>query len=327
MSRFARFGNSSLQSLLLVAIGLLGVASVFAEREKKYRPPRTAAHSTVDPSFVRERLPDGQWKPITYAFGKGNLIDPTERDKSLNQLSFHELGAILSKALLTENYVPTPGPEETDLVIVVSWGKTITFDDGMDEIGLIGMSDTMNRLNGINRAIATNDAAGEGRSPEGIDPARSERESIISEMITMTMMNDMFENRRRRSNYSNAKLLGYAPSLEELYSFDVAAGPQKSLLLDLEAEIESDRYFVILQAFDFQKMWKEKEKKLLWVTRFSIRAKGRNFDEELAAMAMAASSLFGNESDKFRRNLLPGKIRMGELEVISVVDEEESGRE
>ncbi len=310
-----------------MALLLLGVASVFAEGEKKRRSPRTAAYSSVDPSFVRERLPDGQWKPITYAFGRGELMDPTERDKSLNELSFRELGAILAEALLTENYVPTPGPEETDLAIVVSWGKTVPYDNGMDGLGMMGMAETANRLNAINQTIAQNDIAGTSRTVDGIDSSRSERDSIVSEMISMTMMNEMFETRRRRSNYSNAKLLGYAPSLQDLYSFEVAAGPQKSLLLDLEAEIESDRYFVILQAFDFQKMWKEKKRKLLWVTRISIRAKGRDFDEEVGDMVMAASALFGRESDKLRRNLIPGKVRMGEVEVISVVDEDEPDKD
>ena len=39
---------------------------------------------------------------------------------------------------------------------------------------------------------------------------------------------------------------------------------------DLVSEIEVDRYFVVLLAYDFQVLWKEKKHKLLWETRFSI---------------------------------------------------------
>jgi len=38
---------------------------------------------------------------------------------------------------------------------------------------------------------------------------------------------------------------------------------------------------VVLMAYDFQLLWKEKKHKLLWETRFSIRQRHNDFDRQL----------------------------------------------
>ena len=87
---------------------------------------------------------------------------------------------------------------------------------------------------------------------------------------------------------------------------------------DLMEELESSRYFVILQAYDFQKAWKEKTRKILWTTRFSIRAKGRQFDKELWQMAMASSRIMGSDTKGLARNLEMPRVEFGELEYLGV---------
>ncbi|MDQ8203520.1 hypothetical protein [Pelagicoccus sp. SDUM812003] len=299
--------------LLCVAALTLSTPGLFAKEVKK-KPPRTVAHSVVSPLYQRERLEDGQWKPETYALGIGKLIDPTEKDESLIALSQEELANHIATALAEENYVPETDPQKTDLLIVLNWGKTIPHHDGFRNVAIDEMANAMNSINSINSDIGSDGSLTAEQS--------SEMSQSIGELETMLLLQDMAERARRKANEYNAQLLGYAPTLVDYYSMGPILGPQRNILNDLEAEIETERYFVILQAYDFRKLVESKEKNLLWITRFSIRARGRSFDEEFANMARAASSLFGNESGRLKRNLLPGDVSMGELEVVDVMEDE-----
>ena len=314
MNLLTRLGVFALAIFAVLSAG--NVATLVATER---RAPSTTAHSIVNPSYKRERLPDGRWKSETYAFGKGSLIDRSGRDDSLSALSFEEICRILAVALAQENYVPTPDVESTDLVIVVSWGKTVPYDDGVKGLSLDGMSTAMSSLGRIRGDVALrSEMDGNAASPTAAES--SQMSSLESEMDSMLMMQAMSDRARRQADDYNARLLGYAPALADAYS-TLPIGPQRTLLDDLVAEIETPRYFVILQAYDFRKMWKEKKRELLWMTRFSIRAKGRRFDEELADMASAASTLFGADSGKLKRRLHPGRGEMGELEVVGIEEE------
>ena len=88
---------------------------------------------------------------------------------------------------------------------------------------------------------------------------------------------------------------------------------------DLSEEIEENRYFVVLMAYDFQLMWKEKKHKLLWETRYSIRQRGNNFDQQLAAMTQSASNYFGLESHGLIRK--PQRQESIKLDEIKILDD------
>ena len=252
---------------------------------------------------------------------RGTLIDRSGKDESLSELTFDEMCAILADALLLEQYVPTTSVEGTQLLIVVSWGKTMPHDDGMSAMSMDGMSSVMSSVGQIRSDIAQR-AATDGTAPQASAAESAQITDLESQMTSMMMMQDMADRARRKANDYNAKLLGYAPALYEAYT-SAPIGPQRSLMDSLVEEIETPRYFVILQAYDFQRYLKDKEKVLLWMTRFSIRAKGRNFHEELASMASAASGAFGKEGGKLKRHLRPGRGEVGELEVMGVVEDED----
>jgi hypothetical protein len=79
-------------------------------------------------------------------------------------------------------------------------------------------------------------------------------------------------------------------------------------------ELEEDRYFVVLMAFDFHLMAAQKKAKLLWEARFSIREHDHEFDKSLAAMVAKASGYFGRDSNGLKHETLPdGKVEVGEL--------------
>jgi hypothetical protein len=89
---------------------------------------------------------------------------------------------------------------------------------------------------------------------------------------------------------------------------------------DMRAELEEDRYFVVLTAFDYQKLVKEKKSKFLWEVRFSIREHGNQFDKRLPAMISLASDYFGRDSQGLHHLDVPeGKVEIGPVKSLGVV--------
>jgi hypothetical protein len=74
---------------------------------------------------------------------------------------------------------------------------------------------------------------------------------------------------------------------------------------------------VVLMAYDFPLLWKEKKHKLLWETRFSIRQRHNDFTQQLAAMAQEASRYFGQDSKGLiRERLHDTQVVLGEPKVL-----------
>jgi hypothetical protein len=109
----------------------------------------------------------------------------------------------------------------------------------------------------------------------------------------------------------NAGILGYTDAVN-------ATGIlRKRLADDLNDELSSSRYFVVLMAYDFQMMWKEKKHKLLWESRFSVREQGNDFTVALPAMAKYASHYFGQDSHGLLRTRVPdARIYVGDPTII-----------
>ena len=277
----------------------------------------TTAFSETSEAYKRVMLPSGHYEPETYAFAKGDMLDQSGRDESLTQLSFREIGAVLAEALADADYVPTPNPEATDLLIVVNWGKTIPFGGSIGGMATDGIIDSMEGMQ----------AAGGYEYPEGelsglntsLNPLENSMSGYYAGLLDQGLaMQQMEDDARDAANAYNAKLLGYHEAVRDARSRAAYITMLRDYHLQVIKEIEVPRYFVILQAYDFQEMWKHKERKLLWTTRFSIRAQGSRFDEKLKAMAMSASRVMGEDSKNLVRNLRPTRVEFGELEYLGV---------
>src|SRR5262249_13553458 len=90
---------------------------------------------------------------------------------------------------------------------------------------------------------------------------------------------------------------------------------------DLISDIEEERYYIIVTAYDFPSAVKDGKRKQLWATRISIRAQGNRFDEQLATMLSTASGYFGQNSKQLVRQYQNGKVHIGDMKVIGVVPE------
>ena len=116
----------------------------------------------------------------------------------------------------------------------------------------------------------------------------------------------------------NARMLGYESVRSESSMLRGTALAFRSL--DSMDELQHNRYFVVLMAYDFQLLWKQKKHKLFWVTRFSIPERRNAFDYRLPAMALNASPYFGQSSNGLTHKPLPeGKVEIGELKSLGVV--------
>jgi hypothetical protein len=135
-----------------------------------------------------------------------------------------------------------------------------------------------------------------------------------SAMATVAMEDKL----RGQADAQNAQLMGYDSELAATQGLEGTALHYRRD--ELLSEIEDNRYFVVLMAYDFQLVWKEKKHKLLWVTRISIRQRGNDFGKTLPAMLRYASQYFGQDSHGLIRKPLPeGHVEVGEPRSIGIV--------
>ncbi len=113
----------------------------------------------------------------------------------------------------------------------------------------------------------------------------------------------------------NARILGYGKELSLAQSI-----PHLSFAQDIMSEVGHNRYYAVLQAYDFKTAVKEKKLKALWVTRMSLGESG-DFAPALAGMVRDAARYFGQDSGglRHREPALNGTIKLGPLEVIETV--------
>jgi hypothetical protein len=128
-------------------------------------------------------------------------------------------------------------------------------------------------------------------------------------------------------DYWNSQLLGFDLVGGYEMSFTTSLAGFQTMLKpalvrqsrkDYYDSLAVDRYFVILRAYDFQALWRQKRLTALWETRFSLSERRHDFGEELPAMARVASIYFGKDSHGIVR--IPpvpmGNVDIGELETL-----------
>ena len=282
----------------------------------------TSIFSATAASYVRERLPDGSVKPETFAFGKGGHMDGRTAGDSVDKMTFDELVRILKAPLGRRAYQQADEPAEARLLIMVYWGTTSGTEGESSSAEYQNLQ--ANQLPPPPPAMPLDGA--NARGGMGGTAAQDAHMNAIQSQVAGANFDNALqavsaeEKQRRFIDERNAMLLGYDSEIE------AAQGLQNTALAghldELTKEIEQDRYFVVLMAYDFQKLWKEKKKKLLWVTRISIRQRGNEFGKVLPAMVQYASDYFGRDSHGLlRREIREGRVEVGEPTEIGVLPE------
>jgi hypothetical protein len=288
----------------------------------------TAVSAKVSKDYVRARNPDGSVQPETYAFGEGGKWAGEISDLSIDKLHFIDVARVIAAPLASQRYLPARDPATTRLLIMVYWGTTAVPPPTSTSVAYSNLSDIQNKIaqsQGLARAIAaTQNAAAGGKGYHPADGNAGASDAQLDQLSSaMTLLN--IENRARdRTDFKNALMLGYdSPGLIGTERGAYVRGTALSVDRDdLYQEIEENRYFVVLMAYDFQVLWKEKQHKLLWETRFSVGERRNQFDKALPVMAQYASQYFGQSSNGLVRTRVPeGSVEVKDPTLIELMPE------
>lgn len=323
-----RLNRSALRWIWLIAMSTgLGLASSSAG--EKVNDEVITVFSSVSPYYTRTPLPGGGFKAETYAFGEGGS-QSVQKDFSIDQLTFLDVAKTIAPHLAVKGYMPCSksDPGKTDLLIMVYWGTTVGTDNTSSSAqyqiaqslvpppqGIIPPLPVVNAAGGIQGMLA--DPATSGRGAEAViaDIKTNEANSALQQSMIIA---GSANRQRDRQDTENASILGYVHEMQRVEGYQYSAA-FKQRRQDIIDEIEESRYYVVLMAYDFQELLKNKQKKILWETRFSIRQRRNDFSKELPAMIETASRYFGENSDGLKRKSLREEhINLGEMKIIRV---------
>jgi hypothetical protein len=272
-----------------------------AEAPAPTGPEAVAIESKVSSDYVRATDASGKPMVETFAFAKGGLWRSGEAGTK-DPADFLQVARTVAGPLASRNYVSSRDPKTTKLLLVVYWGTTRVPDNATSSVAGENLQAANQAALAANHTQAihfnpndscapfqeaqTNTVNYTVRSPDQIDADNA--------MSAAMSMSASVEHQRNLVDEQNAMMLGYDSWWAETAQF--RNSPQDYRRSDMLAELEARRYFVVLMAYDFQMLWKEKKPKLLWETRFSVREDGDDFNKHLAAMAGRAAAFFGRDS-------------------------------
>jgi len=303
----------------LAVLGLLlATTPVLASKDSLV----TAVFSNVSNGYARTKMPDGTFKRETYAISSGGYASGLARDHSIDDVKFPAIAGLVAQHLARQNYFLAKDSKSADLLLVISWGTTIPFNDGNNRVA---QDNALAAMNNVKSAVAAGGAEMNNRSVEGIQsPAAAVADAARSELEGQLFELQMFNDMRNQANEHNARLLGYMNEINGRNDLSRYAGAG-TYFDDLISDIESERYFVIITAYDFRAATQEKKKKQLWSTRVSIQTQGNRFNENLATMLANASRHFGQDSGHLIKQYLPNtRVDYGELKILGMVPASET---
>ena len=268
---------------------------------------RVFIDSEASTTYNEVKENDGGAKYETYVFIKGNFYDGDFADKSLRTASFEEVAATLAENMKQRNYYPSSSPIEGDLLIVVHYGTTSVEPD-LEELFMLDSTDP----------YAQGETGLGGFYSEGSEEEPGFSEVYSDDFVDLADLSDFGSNntaqhqqtmRNNRLGISKALNRKNITSTEEF---------------DLRVEMQDERYFIILMAYDYEKLRSENERELLWTTRFSVPSIGTNFEDAYPALARAASAYYGTSLEKYAKTSThfgTGTVDIGTLETVGVEED------
>jgi hypothetical protein len=286
----------------------------------------TAVASTASKDYVRVKLSDGSFQPENYSFGIGGKWSGVTSDDTIDKLVFMDVARVISVPLANQNYLPAKDPKTTKLLIMVYWGTTQVSDPMSTSAAFVEYGAIRSEIGANPLPVLTKPSSG-GMSLAAMNNAPQGDDAQMNELSAALTMVNVENTKRERLDYKNAQMLGY-----DSYDSSGLVGTDRGNWLgytplgahqhDLVEEIESSRYFIVLMAYDFQVMWKQKKHKLLWETRFSINQPHNDFTKALPAMALYASKYFGqNSHGLIREPIRVGNVTVGEPTLVELLSD------
>jgi hypothetical protein len=300
-----------------VAFLCLGVPAWLHAADQEGVDGVTAVAAKVYPGYVRAKLADGHFKPESYAFGEGGKWSGEIADHTIDRMRFLDVAHVIAAPLAGQAYLPAKVPATAQLLIMVYWGTTVVPGPTSDSIAISQLQAAQDNLN---KYTVQSHLDPRQKVPSGGAYA----DAAMDQMSAATVMLNFQNHLDDKLNFQNALMLGYdAPGLIGTERGNYVRGTAFAMDRDdLYQEITENRYFVVLMAYDFQVLWKEKKHRLLWETRFSISERRNAFDRALPAMAQNASKYFGQPTNGLlRERMKDGRVDLGVPTMINFVDE------
>jgi hypothetical protein len=290
---------------LLTSLATIIALALCARASEEVVDGVEAVNSRVASDYVRARTADGHVVPEYYSFGKGGVWGGPIADDSIDHMGFLDVAHVVAPALASQNYLPASDPAKTRLIIMVYWGTTGVAESLSNSVAVANYQSAANNpdLTSTNNAI------------------QNAAMSQMSEALTMLSITNRL---RDQTDFKNAAMLGYDSegTIGTDYGRYISHTALGTRAKDDVAEIEMNRYFVVLMAYDFQLIWKEKKHKLLWETRFSINEGHNRFDHALPVLSRYASQYFGQPTNGLQRSrVLDGNVEIGAPTMVQFMDD------
>ena len=275
--------------------------SFIASTTLAVKTARVFIDSEASNTYNEVKESDGGAKYETYVFIKGNFYDGDFADKSLITASFEEVAATLAENMKQRNYYPSSTPSEGDLLIVVHYGTTSVESD-LEELFMLDATDPY----------------AQGENSEGSEEEPGFSEVYSDDFVDLADLSDFGSNntvQHQRTMRNNRLGISKALNRKNITSTEE---------FDLRVEMQDERYFIILMAYDYEKLRSENERELLWTTRFSVPSIGTNFEDAYPALARAASAFYGTSLEKYAKQSThfgTGTVDIGTLETVGVEED------
>ena len=251
---------------------------------------RVAIKAFATDEYTIDRARDESKKVQTYHIMEGKYFPGNTDRPSMEEVGFMDIAQDLAHNMKKNNFFSETNQDKGDLLILVHYGVT---DHQADYMELFGVD-------------SIDDFGFETINDDELFEA-AYREEFQADVFNMQTVNE-----------SNAQQLGHTARLlgmEEIFS-SAATDMQ---VHEMRAMLEQERFFIVLQAYDLP-LYRKGEKKVVWTTRYSMAAKGKNFGQSLAEMNFVAGEYFGENRKgiNLKRSTDNSDVEVGDVEVISI---------
>jgi hypothetical protein len=283
----------------------------------------TAVASRKAKSYIRVQLANGTYVPETYVFGPGGVWSGEKADSTIDKLTFLDVAHMIAGPLASQNYIPDKDPRTTKLLIMVYWGTSHGQEHASESVPYSHLKDAQATLKQTQAELGGAAGTFLGRNFMGnlaaahILSAAQDEVDLAADMVKA--QNDL----RDQDDHLNVMMLGYDSWWDATDRYENT--PMRFRRQDLLDEIEDDRYFVVLMAYDLEALRRNHSHRELWETRFSIRERHHAFNEDLPAMAQYASRYFGQDTKGLVHEAVPyGHVNIGAIRSLGDVQQASS---
>lgn len=295
--------------------GLFCGALLFLGFSQALADNHVTVNAWANADYVRRKEASGTPRHETYVFAAGRFFGGGRVDHSIDRLPFRKIAEFLAPELARRNYLPTSQVDAADLLLIVHWGTTaprVTLDQTRGTTNFpIDHSEERAIQQQFNETMAGGNALMAELSSVGSDiDAKTSFEQ--SERLTDDLDSDF-----RADN--NAQLLGYTQDMRRFEKNTFQTVEEATL----RANLDEERYFIIIKAYDFhEKKSPGQRQRPVWTLYLNMRSPGQNFKTALTRMSAVAIDYFGRTTDGIkvgRPVAREGTINLGPLIILGEV--------